>query len=320
MHSSTVSPRSSRMDGSIEKSDEIVMKHPRIVEKADDSDPPKQTSTAQPAQEGKVDSMQTWVVLLAQQRSGIHWLTEQLNQHACIDIKPEILCCNHTTWWPPKLRKMAIQRFFDPAAVPSDMVVDGKKMPWVVEKYVQESAFRLARGRSIRGFNWKIDQGFLNDWPDWFRPYAVNHSIRILWVQRRNLLRRLVSGYANAIQHLAATTDQSMVKTVAKQKIKIEPKMLLRHLNESSRENDGVSRYLKSNAIQYLHVYYEDLLNGLDDVWAFILGGTACKVPTVKVASHYQQLHSGKLEKFVQNWDEVQAALSGTQWSHMLVE
>lgn len=305
MHSSTISPGSSRVGEN--------------VETADDSDPPKQTVSAQEAQ-GRVEPTQTWVVLLAQQRSGTHWLTEQLNQHPCIDIQPEVLCCNHTSWWPPALRRKAIQRFFDPARVPSDMVVDGKKMPWTVEHYVQESALRLKRGRSIRGFNWKIDQGFLSDWPEWFRPYAANHSIRILWVQRRNLLRRLVSGYANAMQHLAATTDQTMVKTIAKQKINIEPKRLLRHLNESSRENDSVSRYLKSNAVQYRRVYYEDLLNGLDDVWAFILGGTACKAPTVKVASHYQQLHSGKLEKFVQNWDEVNEALAGTQWSHMLVE
>ena len=156
MHSSTISPGSSRVGEN--------------VETADDSDPPKQTVSAQEAQ-GRVEPTQTWVVLLAQQRSGTHWLTEQLNQHPCIDIQPEVLCCNHTSWWPPALRRKAIQRFFDPARVPSDMVVDGKKMPWTVEHYVQESALRLKRGRSIRGFNWKIDQGFLSDWPEWFRPY-----------------------------------------------------------------------------------------------------------------------------------------------------
>ena len=263
-------------------------------------------------------SQQTWAILLAQQRSGTHWLTEKLNQHPCIDIQPEILCCNETSWWPPALRKMAIRRFFDPADVPSDMVVDGKKMPWQVERYVQISARELGFGKFIRGFNWKIDQGFLEDWPAWFHQYSSNHSIRILWVQRKNLVRRLVSGHANVVQNVAATQDVKMAGAIRKQKVTISPELLLGELKTSEDQNSRLTKYLESSAVQYQHVYYEDIAKDMDDVWSFLLSGTSCKTPPVQVAARYQKLHDGKIQSFLQNWEEIKAALADTQWSQML--
>ncbi|CAE7854032.1 unnamed protein product [Symbiodinium sp. KB8] len=261
---------------------------------------------------------QTWVILLAQQRSGTHWLTEKLNQHPCIDIQPEILCCNDTSWWPPALRKMGIRRFLDPADVPSDMVVDGKKMPWQVERYVQISARELGNGKFIRGFNWKINQGFLEDWPVWFHQYSSNHSIRILWVQRKNLVRRLVSGHANQEQHIAATQDDKMAGAIKKQKVTISPKLLLRELKTSESENSRLSKFLESSAVQHRRVYYEDIVKDMDDVWSFMLSGTSCKTPPVQTAARYQKLHDGKIESFLQNFEEIKDALADTQWSQML--
>ncbi|CAE6971988.1 unnamed protein product [Symbiodinium sp. CCMP2592] len=284
--------------------------------------PNQSESVSQPKplslEDAKQKPEQTWVILLAQQRSGTHWLTEKINQHPCIDVQPEILCCNDTSWWPPALRKMAIRRFFNPADVPSDMVVDGKKMPWQVERYVQISARELGSGKFIRGFNWKINQGFLEDWPAWFRQYSSNHSIRILWVQRKNLVRRLVSGHANAVQGVAATQDDKTAGAIKKQKVTISPKLLLRELKTSEAENSRLAKFLESNAVQYRRVYYEDIVKDLGDVWSFMLRGTSCKSPPVQVAGRYQKLHDGKIESFLQNWEEIKTALADTQWSRML--
>ena len=132
---------------------------------------------------------------------------------------------------------MGIRRFLDPADVPSDMVVDGKKMPWQVERYVQISARELGNGKFIRGFNWKINQGFLEDWPVLVSPVFQQSLDPDPVVQRKNLVRRLVSGHANQEQHIAATQDDKMAGAIKKQKVTISPKLLLRELKTSESEN-----------------------------------------------------------------------------------
>ena len=48
---------------------------------------------------------------------------------------------------------------------------------------------------------------------------------------------------------------------------------------------------------------------------SFMLSGTSCKTPPVQTAARYQKLHDGKIESFLQNFEEIKDALADTQWS-----
>eukprot|EP00913_Durusdinium_trenchii_P029024 g27214.t1 len=132
---------------------------------------------------GEARAPETWIILLAFQRSGTHWLTQELSRHPCI--------------------------------------------------YVAGASFLM-----------KVSQGFLQDLP-WIKSFIAGHKVKLIWLQRHNMLRRYLSMMSNRRFLVAATTDQSEAKRIKKEKVPIPVPKLLKDLKAREEEVKELQLFFK---------------------------------------------------------------------------
>ncbi|CAK8996081.1 Uncharacterized protein SCF082_LOCUS4632 [Durusdinium trenchii] len=125
---------------------------------------------------------------------------------------------------------VSIEGFFK-CSVDGEKEIDGKLLPWTLVDYVKQTAqdaqnarqadsdlpreytvcrgvrekkqSRLKLGMAKR----KVNQAFPEDWANWFKKYSMRHKVRIVFLQRRNDLRRIFSVEANRRIPVYATKD-----------------------------------------------------------------------------------------------------------------
>lgn len=284
------------------------------------------TELPQPATEGAPVPKQSWVVLLSLQRSGTHWLSHELNRDPCIAVLPEILYhqTEKFTWWTAAMRREAIEGFFRSKLLDPAAYFDGKQLPWTLVDYVAQTAKDLESGRLVRGFNWKVNQAFPEDWSSWFKKYCMQHKVRILFLQRRNNLRRLLSVEANRKVPVYATKDASEATKVRHEKVELDVKNLTYFLQRDKQKIQQVRQILgqaKAVGIPVQHIFYEDLAGNsanLEAVRRFLRQNTSCPPVQLSKAPGWVKLHNGSLSQLIGNWDEVKRNLESTQWEWML--
>lgn len=280
----------------------------------------------QPNREGFALPTESWVVLLSLQRSGTHWLSHELNRDPCIAVLPEILYhqTERFSWWTPTLRREAIQGFFKGKLLDPTAEFDGKQLPWTLVDYVAQTGKDLQNGRLVRGFNWKVNQAFPEDWSSWFKKYCLQHKIRIVFLQRRNDLRRIFSVEANRKVPLYATKDAGEATKVRKEKVELDPKNLTYLLQRDKQKIQQVRQILgqaRAMGLPVLHVYYEDLAGSaanLEAVRNFLRQNSSCPPAPLSKAPGWVKLHNGSLSHLIGNWNEVKKSLEATQWEWML--
>ncbi|CAE7339215.1 unnamed protein product, partial [Symbiodinium sp. KB8] len=151
---------------------------------------------------GKADTI---AVMLAMQRSGTNFLAVELSRHPCIDLQHELFNDLKKVGfrWSLKLRQKVLKRFlfldFDASAI--------AHFPENTQDILSRSLESFKAGVPVRGFNWKLNQDFLPAWGTWLPDLMVKHRIRLIWVQRNNLLRRIFSNQANKKTGTWGTTN-----------------------------------------------------------------------------------------------------------------
>ena len=115
-------------------------------------------------------------------------------------------------------------------------------------------------GRLVRGFNWcpgesmgplgaveprKVNQAFPEDWSSWFRKYALRHEVRVVFLERRNDLRRIFSVEANRKVPVYATKDAGEATKVRHSKIELDVKNLTKDLLKDKQKVGQVKQLLR---------------------------------------------------------------------------
>jgi hypothetical protein len=173
-------------------------------------------------------------MVLAFQRSGTHWISSELYQHPCIDVQPEIFLVppDEKFQWDTRKRRAAMEAWFAPRAKALEEFTSNFK------SFAGSSRDQFLEGRVVSGFNIKINQGFEADWDAWYKDFAIKHSIKIIWIQRRNQLRMLVSGLLNQKTGVAATTDEKVLTNLTKH-IRVDPGYILDRLESGALSAGG---------------------------------------------------------------------------------
>ncbi|CAE7423494.1 unnamed protein product [Symbiodinium natans] len=256
-------------------------------------------------------------IMLAMQRSGTSFLALELNRHPCINMQSELFI--HGSW-TPELRKDALEIFFR-----ADMNVSELGMfPSTAQEVLVHSARAFREGAVARGFNWKLNQEFVPCWHSWLGDWVAKHGVRLIWVQRLNMLRRIFSNEANKRNKLAVTTNKSLAKLAGAMKISINTSTILQDLAREEQNLKAVRRILadaRRKGVRVHTVFYENMTDSIGAVRNFLLHDSPCtshaKMP-LKQYPGYQKLHVGKFRDVVENWNQLRNTLRRTSWEWML--
>eukprot|EP00913_Durusdinium_trenchii_P031917 g29893.t1 len=106
------------------------------------------------------------------------------------------------------MRRVSIEGFFK-CSVDGEKEIDGKLLPWTLVDYVKQTAQDAQNARQADSDlpREKVNQAFPEDWANWFKKYSMRHKVRIVFLQRRNDLRRIFSVEANRRIPVYATKD-----------------------------------------------------------------------------------------------------------------
>lgn len=171
------------------------------------------------------------------------------------------------------------------------------------------------------GFKWMLNQGLIQHHKE-IVEYFNNKGVSVIFLFRRNLLRRMVSMIANSYDRYAKLlngTHKSHVhsheeaSTLAKYKPEINTTLLITDLKKMELAATEALEYF--NSTRHLTLYYEDLIRNqtkLGDVLDFL------KLPQMNLSSRQVKIHSGPLREHIKNWDDVNKTLSGTTYESFL--
>ncbi|MBA0874141.1 hypothetical protein Goshw_012364 [Gossypium schwendimanii] len=93
----------------------------------------------------------------------------------------------------------------------------------------------------------------------------------------------------------------------------INATLLVPNIREVEETTKKALEYFKST--RHIILYYEDVVKNrtkLAEVQEFL------KVPTRELSSRQVKIHKGSLSKHIQNWNDVEKALNGTQYESYL--
>ncbi|CAN1307351.1 hypothetical protein LINPERPRIM_LOCUS27058 [Linum perenne] len=247
-----------------------------------------------------------YFAILSMQRSGSGWFETLLNDHINVSSNGEIFSV--------KVRRKNVSTIVETL----DRVYN---LEWLSSASKNECTAAV-------GFKWMLNQGVMQhheEVVDYFRTRGVS----AIFLFRRNLLRRMVSVLANEYDrqakllngthksHVHSPHETSVVVSQAEILASYKPFMnatlLIDKLKQVENTTAQALEYFKST--RHMVLYYEDIVKNrtkLSGVLDFL------KVPQRELKSRQVKIHKGTLANQVQNWDEVQAALQGTQYQSFL--
>ncbi|CAM8921894.1 unnamed protein product [Rhodiola kirilowii] len=238
--------------------------------------------------------------IISMQRSGSGWFETLLNSHVNVSSNGEI--------FSPITRRdnaSAILRTLD-AVYNLDLLTSASKNECT----------------AAVGFKWMLNQGLM-DYHDDIAEYFNRRRVSVIFLFRRNLLRRLVSVLANSYDRYAKLlngTHKSHVHTIeeaqalSKYKPVINSVSLVSDLRQMQVSASKAVEYF--NTTRHTIVYYEDLITNrtkLLEVQKFLW------LPKTDLTSRQVKIHKGPLSDHVKNWDEVNKTLKGTPYKSFLL-
>ncbi|KAL0833521.1 hypothetical protein Bca101_085410 [Brassica carinata] len=175
---------------------------------------------------------------------------------------------------------------------------------------------------SAVGFKWMLNQGLMKHQEE-IVEYFKTRGVSSIFLFRRNLLRRIISVLANTHDrdakllngtHKSHVHSPKEAEILAGYKPVINTTLLITELKKIQETTLKALAYF--NTTRHILVHYEDVVENrivrLDDVQEFL------KVPKRELKSRQVKIHLGSLSQHVQNWEEVQTTLKGTNWSDYL--
>ncbi|MBA0824424.1 hypothetical protein Goarm_021097 [Gossypium armourianum] len=239
-------------------------------------------------------------VILSMQRSGSGWFETLLNSHVNVSSNGEIFSLLE--------RRKNI----------SNIVQTLEKvynLDWFTSASKNECSAAV-------GFKWMLNQGLVEHHKE-ILEYFNHRGVSVIFLFRKNLLRRMVSVLANSYDryakllngtHKSHVHSQQEATALSSYKPIINSASLISDLKEIGSAAVKALEYF--NNTRHLVLYYEDLITNctkLKDVQEFL------GIPLMELTSRQVKIHKGPLSDFVKNWDDVNKTLTGTEYESFLL-
>ncbi|XP_015972365.1 uncharacterized protein LOC107495713 [Arachis duranensis] len=238
-------------------------------------------------------------VILSMQRSGSGWFETFLNSHGNVSSNGEIFSL--------KKRRENVSSILKTM----DTLYN---LDWFTSASKNQCTSAL-------GFKWMLNQGLMENHEEIVK-YFERRKVSVIFLFRRNLLRRMVSVLANSYDkdakplngtHKSHVHSPLEAKILAKYKPWINTTLLESELKETEETASKAIEYF--NNTHHVVLYYEDLLKNLtklNDVQEFL------RIPHRDLHSRQVKIHTGPLSEQIGNWEQLQEALKGTQYQAFL--
>ncbi|XP_057491777.1 uncharacterized protein LOC130777421 [Actinidia eriantha] len=238
-------------------------------------------------------------VIISMQRSGSGWFETLLNSHVNVSSNGEIFSV--------KERRDNVSSIMDSL----DRVYN---LDWY------SSASKNHCSAAV-GFKWMLNQGLMEHHNE-IAEYFNSRSVSVIFLFRRNLLRRMVSVLANSYDRYAKIlngTHKSHVHSpeeaeiLSKYKPTINSASLMNDLKEM--EVTAAKSLEHFRTTRHIILYYEDLISNrtkLVEVQEFL------KLPLMDLTSRQVKIHKGPLWEHIKNWEDVNKTLQGTAYESFL--
>ncbi|KAJ1397417.1 Sulfotransferase domain [Sesbania bispinosa] len=237
--------------------------------------------------------------IVSMQRSGSGWFETFLNSHINISSNGEIFSVGNR-----RENVSSILNIMDKVY----------NLDWFTSASKNECSAAV-------GFKWMLNQGLMENHKE-IVEYFERRRVSAIFLFRRNILRRMVSVLANSYDkdakplngtHKSHVHSMMEAKILARYRPRINITLLIPELKQTEETAAKAIAYFKNT--RHIVLYYEDLVNNrtkLKDVQEFL------RVPYRDLESRQVKIHTGSLSKQIQNWDEVQKALTGTPYQSFL--
>ncbi|XP_027347605.1 uncharacterized protein LOC113858988 isoform X2 [Abrus precatorius] len=216
--------------------------------------------------------------ILSNQRSGSGWFETLLNSHINVSSNGEIFSVRE--------RRVNISTIVQTL----DEVYN---LDWFSSASKNECSAAI-------GLKWMLNQGLMEH-PTEIADYFNRRSVSVIFLFRRNLLRRFVSMLANSYDRQAKLLNGTHKSHV--------------HSAEEDMETRAAKALEYFNSTRHMILYYEDLIRNhttLKDVQEFL------GLPQMELTSRQVKIHRGPLSDHIKNWDDVNKTLKGTVYECFL--
>ncbi|KAH7428090.1 hypothetical protein KP509_10G075300 [Ceratopteris richardii] len=241
-----------------------------------------------------------YFVILSMQRSGSGWFEALLNSHPNISSHGEIFSVER--------RRKSVTTM-----IPTLSTV--YNLDWV------SSASKNHCVTAV-GLKWMLNQGVM-EYKSEIAAYLKKNSISIIFLFRRNLVRRYISILANSFdqvakqingRHFAHVHSEEEAKVLAAYKPVVNLTFLIPYLKRV--EEIIVDAQDSFKEIRHMTVYYEDLVSNqkkeLRRVQKFL------GVKPTQLNSQHVKVHTQPLQEQINNWKELEEFLKGTRYEIFL--
>lgn len=171
------------------------------------------------------------------------------------------------------------------------------------------------------GLKWMLNQGILENHDD-IVSYLNKKGVSVVFLLRRNTLRRLISVLANNYDrdakqlngtHKSHVHSKEEAEILARFKPELDTSTLITSIRSIEKNIKDCLDHFTST--RHMILYYEDIVgnsNALSRVQEFL------KVPVRRLISRQVKIHTRPLPDLVKNWEEVSMKLNGTEYAHFL--
>ncbi|KAL2537523.1 P-loop containing nucleoside triphosphate hydrolase superfamily protein [Forsythia ovata] len=242
-----------------------------------------------------------YFAILSTQRSGSGWFETMLNSHINISSNGEI--------FSNKVRRSNASTIVESL----DKIYN---LDWLTSASKNECTAAV-------GLKWMLNQGLMQHHVE-VVEYFKSKGVSAIFLFRRNLLRRMISILANSYDqnakplngtHKSHVHSPQEAEILARYKPAINTTLLIPNLRQVEEMVTKSLEYFKST--RHIILYYEDIIKNrtkLLDVQDFL------RVPRMDLNSRQVKIHKGSLSSQIQNWDDVEKTLKGTQYESFLYE
>ncbi|XP_047151174.1 uncharacterized protein LOC124823079 [Vigna umbellata] len=235
--------------------------------------------------------------IVSMQRSGSGWFETFLNSHINVSSNGEIFSVGR--------RRTNVSSILETM----DQVYN---LDWFSSASKNECSAAV-------GFKWMLNQGLMEHHEE-IGEYFERRRVSIIFLFRKNLLRRMISVLANAYDkdakalngtHKSHVHSATEAKILANYKPRLNITLLIPELKIMKETAAKAITYFRNT--RHIVLYYDDLVHNrtkLKDVQEFL------RVPYRDLESRQVKIHTAPLSEQIENWDEVQEELTGTpfQW------
>jgi LPS sulfotransferase NodH len=250
-------------------------------------------------------------IVLSTQRTGSAFLEQCINSHEDIVCHGEILLGygGHYTDLPPKWLKSHRRLRTLWQAIASGAFLYPKK--------TMEMTWNTKSPQEWRGFRLMYNQ--INRDPR-VMHYLNNHTeIKVIHLQRRNLLKQYISLYLMHNQSRYGRYEAHVTKKPSQIKVRVDQNKALDYFRSFEKTRNNI--LLKFKEFERLDIFYEDMIgNGglADDVTSKI--STFLGIPKALLVSDQVKINSKNLEDIVDNYTDLKRLLENTKYKNWLYE